>query len=241
MTGSPWRNMGGECMKKLLIALFCLLLAGLCGCGQIASEKMQTTTTLQENNVQSTTKILTIQTEPTGVFPTTQNKPNESKPYAKEINEIIKAHADRPEQTTYVRFALHDIDGDGKKELLLGLTDWGFTTVYTVQDGVAVMQRALLIDTAENLPPRLFANGTIRRDSNINGRIYYDYFHFENGELKFYSMLLNDNGNLIHSFTKHIIDGTQITKEEFDRLQKEMEGDGQVVDLDWKPLAEYGR
>jgi len=26
-----------------------------------------------------------------------------------------------------------------------------------------------------------------------------------------------------------------------DTLQKEFEGDGEVVELDWKPLAEYGR
>jgi len=35
--------------------------------------------------------------------------------------------------------------------------------------------------------------------------------------------------------------GTPITKAEFDRVQKEFEGDGQTVELDWKPLAEYGR
>jgi hypothetical protein len=34
---------------------------------------------------------------------------------------------------------------------------------------------------------------------------------------------------------------TPITQAEFDRVQNEMEGDGQVVELDWKPLAEYGR
>ncbi|MCL2299140.1 MAG: hypothetical protein FWC27_03210, partial [Firmicutes bacterium] len=32
-----------------------------------------------------------------------------------------------------------------------------------------------------------------------------------------------------------------ITKAEFDRLKNEFEGDGQTVELDWKPLAEYGR
>jgi len=31
-----------------------------------------------------------------------------------------------------------------------------------------------------------------------------------------------------------------ITKAEFDRVQKEMKGNGQMVEFDWKPLAEYG-
>ena len=32
-----------------------------------------------------------------------------------------------------------------------------------------------------------------------------------------------------------------ITEKEYNRLKKEYEGDGKVVEIDWKPLAEYGK
>jgi hypothetical protein len=32
-----------------------------------------------------------------------------------------------------------------------------------------------------------------------------------------------------------------LSPNEFDRVKQEFEDDGQVVEIDWKPLAEYGR
>jgi hypothetical protein len=68
------------------------------------------------------------------------------------------------------------------------------------------------------------------------------YYRFEGGQLKLQIDLVNAWGDYYQAYDIDRVGlGTPITKAEYDRVKAEMEGDGQVVEIDWKPLAEYGR
>lgn len=144
----------------------------------------------------------------------------------------------------YVYYVYYDIDGDGAEELLTG---WGgcLERVYTIRNGVAVRQEQYFGDAESSIPPAVFRNGTIRSVITREGEGPYSYYYyrFVDGNLELQIELVDD----IHYSKYHRIGngevwpGTSITKEEFDQLKQEMEGDGHIVELDWKPLAEYGR
>jgi len=144
-------------------------------------------------------------------------------------------------------FTLYDINGDGTKEFLLGVEWWGgmhLIAVYAIQNGVAVLQEDFTTSPTSCAPALLFKNGSIKKDFDIDPIVHY--YRFENGKLKFQTMLEDNcspDFNRVEYRRKDRKDefSRVITKEEYDRVIKEFEGDGQVVELDWKPLAEYGR
>ena len=86
----------------------------------------------------------------------------------------------------------------------------------------------------------ILKNGTIRiegRDDNGTG---FGYWRFEDdGVLRNQVGLSIESGKYIRVTTTDGYQRIPIAKEEYDRIKKEMEGDGQVVKLDWKPIAEY--
>ncbi|MCL1951696.1 MAG: hypothetical protein FWF60_02590 [Oscillospiraceae bacterium] len=214
-------------MKKGLIAVLCMLLAGLCACGQVESSEETTTET-------PTTTVAPISVE---------IKPSEIAAYSEVVKAIKEEFENAPDQLNHLYYAFYDIDGNGTKELLLGV-EWGghifLDAVYTIQNGVAVQQEAYFMDPTIGPPPLLYKNGTIRVNRVDDTIIfYYYYFRFENGELKLQIMLIDDMGRYFSNIDP--MKRTPITKEEFDRVQREMEGDGQTVALDWKPLEEYGQ
>ena len=235
-------------MKKLLFAGFCLLLAGLCACGKTVPPGETTTTkeltmnTIEATDVATEASTLTTTKITNHVEKTFKNEDDEKSYFAKVLN-----NTDTPfDNTSYGRYAFYDIDGDGMKELLIGIAGQGLVMVYTIQNGVAVEQKEFYVDVASDSghpPPVLFKNGAIRTGGeNWEGVLNYNYYRFEGGELKWQITLRNDFGQYYRN--KRDVDpssGTPITKAEYDRLKKEIEGDGQVVELDWKPLAEYGR
>ena len=240
-------------MKKLFIALLCLLLTGLYACKQVEPPEEKTTaTTISRETTQVTSIETTVSEKSTGINAATDRygqsvveiKTSKDDPYSFIIQDYYQAMNDKPSVSTYQYF-LYDIDGNGIQELLLGLENYGLDCVYTIQNGVAVQQRALLVDMVENSPPILFSNGTIKMDNAVSEQVLfgdylrYYYFRFEDGELKRYATLMTDGERFGCSFAT--ADGDIIPKAEFDRVQKEFEGDGQTVELDWKPLAEYGR
>ena len=217
-------------MKGLRVIALCLTLLVVGACGGVANIE-GTTLTVVEIDV------------------------DESNLYSDELKRIIEAHENHPDKANYVSYVIYDIDGDGIPELLTGLTGWGLVCVYAIQNGVAVEQKEFFVDIASDSghpPPVLLENGTIRiGGKDWEGCISYGYYRFENGELK-RQIALQDksetwwvvNGDEIFKddvYTRRDPDGTStsITKAEFKRVQKEFEGDGQVVALDWKPLAEY--
>ena len=210
-------------MKKLIIATWCFLLLGLCACEMVEPpEETVTTTTTQR-----------LETEKTTSDSSTENdtKAEKNKPYDDALKGIIKAHENHPDQTNYVSYAFYDLDSDGTLELLTGLTGWGIIVVYTIENGIAVRQEGFFVDPVGASPPLLFKNGTIKMGE-------HQYYRLKDGEIKNTAVVKEDGK--YYSFT---IGGpiTPITKAEYKRVQKEMEGDGQIVELEWKPLAEYGR
>ena len=117
--------------------------------------------------------------------------------------------------------------------------------VYTIHDGVAVLQEGYWADSQRGSPPLLYKNGTLKEFNDYDDKMFA-YYRFENGELKYQTMLIDNFSEELNSGFYYRSDGIGrpskvITKEEFELVQKEFEGDGQVIELDWKPLAEYGR
>jgi len=131
-------------------------------------------------------------------------------------------------------YALYDIDGNGTDELLISLSDWNeraFPDVlYAIQYGAAVKQEAYgWHDDSEWYNKFcLFKNGTIKISwsGERSGR---RYLRFENGELKWQPVTYDDDESTIT---------LPLTQEEFDQVQKELEGNGQVAEIHWKPLKE---
>jgi len=142
-----------------------------------------------------------------------------------------------------LNYALLDIDGNGTKELLLGVgsePDIGLIEVYAIQDGVAVQQAFSLSYCADcgTEYPTLLKNGTIwsiRGGDQITVR--HSYYRFADEQLKLQMKLtdtLTDDAQT--SFFRF---DDLISQEEYERLRKEFEDDGQEAEIDWKPLANY--
>ncbi len=70
----------------------------------------------------------------------------------------------------------------------------------------------------------------------------YAYVRFENGDLKeMITLTVDDKGKHWRYDDPNSFDRTRITKEAFESLRLEYEGNGQLVELNWRPLAEYGK
>jgi len=119
-----------------------------------------------------------------------------------------------------------------------------FYEIYTIQDGIAVRQEQFELDP-ECDHSVLLCNGTIRVRIPDMGVVAFSYYRFENGEIKHKTGIAKDerSHDVIRYFHANVDEQKliPITKEEFERVQKEFEGDGQVVELDWRPLADYGK
>lgn len=239
-------------MKRISLALLCLLLVGLFACEQV-KPKVTTTapTTIQEVTSSetetetdasvSTTTITAPENTATAKPPTLSASntegldDNEFKQYSRVIKKYIK---DKKTEIKY--YALYNIN-DGKPVLLLG-ADGVYKRllyrIYAIQNGNAVQQELFWSDIESPYTAVLLSNCTIMRDGDNDGDLIFSYYKFEDGELKVYR-LKNCLGDYYWSIPE--VEDPPITKEEFDRAQKEFEGDGQVVEIDWKPLAEFGR
>ena len=196
-------------MKKLFVALLCALLAGLCACG------------------------------PAGL-------PKELAPY----NSVLKAHHARGRL-----YAFYDLDGDGTEELLLG--NWtGTADEMRIHEMHTIgSKKAIYRDDSpwfsQKPVPHLFENGTIRIDDVEMNWIFY--YRLEGGEFKCEAWLFDDVGyqqwlelggqeeenKSLYSQKYQDKEDVPLTKEEFEQIQKDMEGGGQIVELDWTPLFKY--
>jgi len=176
-------------------------------------------------------------------------KTNKNDPYSYVIKEHYDLFFDKDIDPYVKHYVLYDLDRDGTNELLLGTEWWegiGIFAVYSIKEGFAVRQEQFKLDPEEVPPPSLFRSGTLRYDFYGEVGHGFIYYRFDSGELKKYMGLSIENDEYFrreydHSKDPIAVNFIPITEEEFNRLQKEFEGDGQVVELDWKPLAEYGR
>jgi len=229
-------------MKKTAF-VWILLATSLClfACEHIMPSEETTTTTVHPKDSPT---IRPEESTSIPVFSTTKFNIDKNDPCYHVIKEIEDVDI---QLLRYVYYAYYDIDGDGTEELLTG---WGgsLERVYTIRNGVAVRQEQYFGPVGSDFSEtRLFKNGTIRVNSDNDSGYFFSYYRFEGGEIKgqlcLKRRLEHERYRREYDYSKDPVVATDIpiTKAEFDRLRKEFEGDGQVVELDWKPLAEYGR
>ena len=236
-------------MKKMIIALQCLLLVSFCACGQKSQGEITTATnnpekTTQETTVKTSTEVTTARmSEP--FVSTVKNTTNKTDPYSDFLNADRVKYLSNPYALENSYYAFYDIDGNDTLELLEGWKTYSgivLNAVFIIQNGVVMRQEALTGWMEEFDSQRLlFKNGTIRTSGYDENGTGYGYLRFEAGELKYQAGLSIESGKYIRVYTEGGYERVLITKEEYERVQKEMEGDGQVVELDWRPLAEWGQ
>lgn len=201
-------------MKRVLVILLCLLLMILGACGPTPPK--ETTKTIESESIPHFDIL---------------------KPYYDYVN-------NDPNSIPYYYF-LYDIDNNGTDELLIGVgypASICIESVYAVRDGVMVPQEKFFVYGGDlNICPSLiYNNGTVRVDDN-EGIQTFAYYQFEDGVLMLQTILFVDSYMDEYYRREYGNIDIPLTKEEFDLVQKEYEGDGQVVELNWKPLAEYGK
>lgn len=241
-------------MKKILsVLIFCIVLVGLCACGaRVQNEPSTQATTLHTISIEYETVPPFNYEVPTVEIPTSPEDPYSSIIKKRYLN-FFRYNINPKGDIEHKKYALHDIDGNGTDELILGTYqklghyedpitdetefDMIIENVYTIIDGKAEMQGVpnwwtvvYGFDVLSNGVLRLRGGGW----SNL-------YSHFVNGKLEYYGILTGgEDGSFMHCY---VADGVskdeKITKAEYDRLKKEIEGDGTVVKLDWKRYDEY--
>ena len=167
--------------------------------------------------------------------------------YNSAIDEHLKTLFDNHFSREY--YFMHDIDGDGVDEFLWGKWEnYGLeyivlAGVFAVNGDSAIRQygfREIHMETPDHA--YLFKNGTIKL-VNLDilpeeGEVGY-YYRFDGGELKWYASLHAYNGR--YSYYDANYNEKTIDKNTHARLLKEMEGDGEVVEINWKPISQYGQ
>lgn len=157
----------------------------------------------------------------------------------------------------YLHYAFYDINGDGVKELLLGAqgkynsSDAELFDIYTIKDGVAVQQR-----WSGWIHPHvsILENSTVMTFGGHQGWYGNVYYRFQNGALTRIESLgftdinhrINDKTGEDEYYTNYYRyddeergEGVQISEAEYNRLQKQCEGSGDEVALEWRPLWLY--
>lgn len=240
---------------------FLILLCSAC-IGKSKNEESTTATVTAETSISRRDDSQT-RAEP---YPTVKIPTSPDDPYAQIIKTRYETIAQNVAAEYFyegVKYALYDIDGDGVQELLLSkwYSKWGyayeseydsdeigkegiiFDRFYYISNGKAVempVLNGLWYDAAGPTGGRdILSNGVIRLYGGTPNYTSYAYFRYSNGELEFINALMH------YKSTGYFLDSenrsTPITEEEFNRMRAEIEGDAQVVEIDWKPLESYGR
>lgn len=237
-----------------------MLLAGLFACGQTTLEKEKASTTTTKGT--NTGEITSEPTESLSL-PIITIKTSEDDPFSTIISDkvdwLMKMYVETNDINYYNSnwgYVLYDTDGEGAMALFLGGDNpyGSVNAIYTFQNGV--VEQKLNIDDSDAGDNRIYVlkTGYIRTEK-LNGTPTKGYYHFENGQLKLVAGLgyygdingsvfrVDPSGTERDYFFDFIPDGTEvpITAEEGRRLVKAFNGDWEPAELDWKPLAEYGR
>ena len=219
-------------MKRVVLAGLCLCLLALCACGQTTAEE-------------ATGLAAVIDPEEVALFADVIKKYFEA--YYECLNDeslFMESHY----------YALHDFDGDGAKLIIAKGTGYRGESgvmypyaIYSIQNGVAVRHNEFDSYAGDSIngidmESLFFENGTIKQENWYLSCIFY--YRFEAGELV-KTCLMDDYGAFSYLGFKRITKQDEpqrhITGAKCKRIKKEFEGDGQTIELDWKPLADYGR
>ena len=229
-------------MKKIFIVAL-VFLVGFCSCGRATLPAE--TTTEKDNYATTSKKSTTVNEKPTWIAADANTA----------FSSIVEDVLSRPNGYDMLNdFVLYDTDDEDIPALLVGVENpFSYVSeIFTFQNGAAEQVLSVDYDTGDTYICPL-KTGVIKTGSfGVSTNSYYRLD--EKGQLKLIVKLdsYGDERGLFrvnptdseNDFDFYFIpDGTEvrISQEEYERLQKEMEGDGKTVDLDWKPLAEYGR
>jgi len=246
-------------MKKLFTALLCLLLVGLCACGEVKQEEItagkgttEITESKQSTEVSTTAEVKTsvkIKTDP-------------NDPYSYVAADVVDGGIDWPVLSDYLpdwrdHYILYDIDDKGTEALLIGGGNphGEVLEIYTIKDGV-VEKKLSVYDDEGRRTMIMWKNGIISTGELDGGGAGGFYRFDEDGQLKLIMGLgiyrdggyyrIDPTGTEKDFFFNYIPDGAEvgISGEEYTRLMKEFFGEDYKMEratLDWKPLAEYGQ
>jgi len=222
-------------MKKIFFILLCLMLASLSACKHIDLPKETITTAIAQTKFEY------------------ESKPDD--PFSPVIEDAAVERGIIWLDYYNLRedYVLYDTDGNGTMALLLGWENpYGqVKEIYTFQNGVIERKLSANDPGAEETMIKMLKTGYICTEK-LNGMGTNGYYCFEDGQLKLVAGLgvddhgyfrVDPTGEKRDYFFDFIPDGTEVrvVEEEARRLAEGFWGDGQTVELDWKPLAEYGR
>lgn len=249
-------------MKKFISAMLCFVFIFLCSCNG-----NQNTDTESSNQADSTENMTTDFVLPELSSVNIKTSPDD--PYSFFIKERYEefieslSHYEPEEYAAFYKRArniyyfIYDLDKDGTDELIMG--DWKkmtidyedpnppkkifISSIYTIKNG-EVME----INTYPWLPDDyiwdrvILTNGLIRTSLGDEKHPHYYFLGFESGEavLKCAIYDYGDDDGYVQQFAD-INTSIDITKEEFERLRDEANGNAEVVEINWKFISEYGR
>ena len=252
--------------NRWIAGLLCIFLLFCTGCTR--GEHEQTTTT--QNNQPSSELFSTRSGEiPTREvpYPTVRIPTSPDDPYAQIIKDMYEQYAQyitAEDIFEDVKYALYDLDEDKNNELLISARcfRWGSNDEFSTldQEEAIIFDRFFSISNGkaieiypvdghwdvfgDSLGGRdILSNGVIRCYGGTPDHISYAYFCYSNGELRLLKSLryYADESRYLVTYEGDQSTRTPITEAEFNRMRAEIEGDAQVVEIDWKPLESYGR
>jgi len=155
-------------------------------------------------------------------------------------NAFLSLNAYRLEDERNLAYAFHDTDGNGTIALLLASDSWGITDIFVIQNGIAA--QLVSIDAGEAsvaffLSSGVFYHVVLTQDLRRETRFY----RFEDGALVRFATLIAGVGG--ENYYHILADGTEvsITRDQFNEISEEYLGNGEFKNLDWRPIAEFGR
>ncbi len=223
-----------------------------------------TTTEITSTNGPTSVELSTVEikTDPNDLY-SIFIKERYEKIYKRQKQVAPEAFAEFDKYAKDVYYFIYDIDGNGVDDLIMG--DWKRITIdvddhnppkeimvssiYTIENGQVVKKDSSWWNDDYLWESAVLSNGLIRQKIGIEEYPSIVYFDFRDGNLSFmyglvyYPPSANETVGVYEYFSENnnIYFEEEITKEEFERLRDEANGDAEVVEINWKRIDEYGR
>jgi len=238
-------------MKKLLIALLCLSFIGLAAC-----EQMTDMTDEDPRISRPATNDLPSEYAPFFYVIEAYAALIQSPRWAERLGNMDEEQRksefvrnfEMLQEEAFLSFETYRLDdrrflyafyvaNDGTRVLLLN--GGGILDIYTIQNGIAVQQKSFYFDRERSdFGPEV----SLQKNGNIvHVGSDYRFYRFENGVLKHLATLTGRPG-VGYIYVRTNGSEIPISQEERHQLLLEYLGDGwERAQLDWHPLAEFGR